>query len=278
MRWTLLAFLSWFPWLWNLQSKGGYAAVKANHSGYVVGLSGWWHSLTMQALKLQRLDAWLSCSALIIVLVASLVFVSFSNRRSSRNVLSVAIWLVLSGTACIAFGPTGALAVVALGGVIGVHWPPDQASRVGLAITAQWLDAGSLVFWPPGNRTHLHAVPSSHAPVADGLLAGRWRRRQCRHAEDWFAVCGRKTTPKTRLVFTLSCGSALGGSRRRWLSCGNPRFMDCRRRTARVPGWQPRTSLAVQTPQLVEAACRSTGSCGLGSSTSSSSTRMGTRH
>lgn len=36
-----VALAVWSPWLWALQSKGGYAAVAANHRGYVVGLAGW---------------------------------------------------------------------------------------------------------------------------------------------------------------------------------------------------------------------------------------------
>jgi dolichyl-phosphate-mannose-protein mannosyltransferase len=43
-----VAFAVWSPWLWALQSKGGYAAVAANHRGYVVGLSGWLNSALSQ--------------------------------------------------------------------------------------------------------------------------------------------------------------------------------------------------------------------------------------
>ncbi|MFN0050802.1 MAG: ArnT family glycosyltransferase, partial [Planctomycetales bacterium] len=49
MGWiAAVAFLIWLPWLWSLQSHGGYAAVASNHRGYVVGISGWWGSLETQ--------------------------------------------------------------------------------------------------------------------------------------------------------------------------------------------------------------------------------------
>ncbi|MBM4074284.1 MAG: glycosyltransferase family 39 protein, partial [Planctomycetes bacterium] len=43
-----IAFVVWSPVLWSLQSKGGYAAVAANHRQYVVGLSGWKNSALRQ--------------------------------------------------------------------------------------------------------------------------------------------------------------------------------------------------------------------------------------
>ena len=52
----LVAFVVWSPWLWSLQSRGGYSAVAANHRGYLVGLSGWWDSARTQ-LRYQSQDA-----------------------------------------------------------------------------------------------------------------------------------------------------------------------------------------------------------------------------
>ncbi len=48
----VIAFATWSPWLWSLQSKGGYASVAANHRQYVVGLSGWWSSAVRQSQQL----------------------------------------------------------------------------------------------------------------------------------------------------------------------------------------------------------------------------------
>lgn len=55
-RWLVIclgAVLLWLPCLWELQEHGGYAAVAANHAGYVVGWSGWWDSM-LRHLEIQR--------------------------------------------------------------------------------------------------------------------------------------------------------------------------------------------------------------------------------
>jgi dolichyl-phosphate-mannose-protein mannosyltransferase len=55
-RWMMIclgAIMLWLPCLWELQEHGGYAAVAANHAGYVVGWSGWWESM-LRHLEIQR--------------------------------------------------------------------------------------------------------------------------------------------------------------------------------------------------------------------------------
>lgn len=53
---AIIAFSVWSPWLWSLQSKGGYASVMANHRQYVVGFSGWWSSFVRQSEQLAALS------------------------------------------------------------------------------------------------------------------------------------------------------------------------------------------------------------------------------
>lgn len=51
LRWlviAIVAFLVWSPVLIGLQKSGGYSVVAANHSRYVVGFSGWFHSFWRQ--------------------------------------------------------------------------------------------------------------------------------------------------------------------------------------------------------------------------------------
>ncbi|MCC7419576.1 MAG: glycosyltransferase family 39 protein, partial [Planctomycetaceae bacterium] len=45
---AVTAILLWSPVWWGLQSKGGYAAVAANHARYFHGLSGWWDAFRQQ--------------------------------------------------------------------------------------------------------------------------------------------------------------------------------------------------------------------------------------
>lgn len=43
-----IALLLWSPVLWMLQDHGGYAAVAANHAGYIGGFANWWDSAVRQ--------------------------------------------------------------------------------------------------------------------------------------------------------------------------------------------------------------------------------------
>ena len=54
-----IAAIVWSPVLWSLQSRGGYAAVAANHRGYVVGLYGWGDSAIRQAGHIGRYENFL---------------------------------------------------------------------------------------------------------------------------------------------------------------------------------------------------------------------------
>lgn len=77
-RWGVIAFgafLCWSPFLWSLQGTGGYAAVAANHAGYVVGWSGWWDSLTRQlAVDRHYAAAMTSCGLFLAMLLAETGF------------------------------------------------------------------------------------------------------------------------------------------------------------------------------------------------------------
>lgn len=66
----ITAFVVWSPWLWSLQSKGGYVSVMANHRQYVVGLSGWLSSLARQWEQLTALTGRLSLVTLFVTYAA----------------------------------------------------------------------------------------------------------------------------------------------------------------------------------------------------------------
>ena len=66
VRWLLIAaigFLVWSPFLFSLQSRGGYAAVAANHRQYLMGLEGWPGSLWRQHANLRHFDGAVSVLA-----------------------------------------------------------------------------------------------------------------------------------------------------------------------------------------------------------------------
>lgn len=83
----LIAFALWSPWLWSLQSKGGYSSVAANHRQYVVGLTGWWPSAVRQIDQLQAVRGLLSETTWLIgfvALLACLLVKSSGPIRTSR--------------------------------------------------------------------------------------------------------------------------------------------------------------------------------------------------
>lgn len=58
------AFLLWSPWLWQLQTYGGYAAVSANHAGYVEGFDSWQDNMVTHLSYHFHFDSWMGAAAL----------------------------------------------------------------------------------------------------------------------------------------------------------------------------------------------------------------------
>lgn len=81
----LVACALWSPWLWSLQSKGGYASVTANHRQYVVGLTGWWPSAVRQIDQLQAVGGLLSETTWLIGFVALLAYPLVTSRGPIRT-------------------------------------------------------------------------------------------------------------------------------------------------------------------------------------------------
>lgn len=83
---AVTAFAVWSPWLWSLQSKGGYASVMANHRQYVVGLAGWLQSLLRQWQQLTSLTGRLS---LLAVFAAFIIISMLADRYAQILTLGV---------------------------------------------------------------------------------------------------------------------------------------------------------------------------------------------
>ncbi len=82
------AFIVWSPWLWALQSKGGYTSVMANHRQYVAGISGWLPSLARQSEQLTALAGRLSLVALLGSYVV--IYLLAAHRMKSNPVPTAA--------------------------------------------------------------------------------------------------------------------------------------------------------------------------------------------
>ena len=68
VRWGVIAaltFVGWLPYLFDLQSEGGYAAVAANHAGYFVGVGNWVAGLLRQWANMRLIEGAIAPLAMI---------------------------------------------------------------------------------------------------------------------------------------------------------------------------------------------------------------------
>jgi len=272
-NWAVMAAIAvsiWAPWLWSLQPKGGYSRVAENHRGYLVGLTGWWDSLSLQAAKLGRLEGALSFLSVILVLVVCCLFARHSNRRCTWNMLlgnrSVAILLLAGSLVGVAIGISGVLAIVAAGGIVGVlscresgGALPSKSKQLAGWLLASWF-AGLLVmipFYTPYPRLTLPwlmvcwlgcgaAVSACVQSVSS--LCGRKSGAQDGDVLDPLqpAVAPEKI-PRGMEIVVAAClmAAILFWTPGAW--------------SRGVPGWNTRTSLFDQAPRLIDDACRSVG-------------------
>jgi dolichyl-phosphate-mannose-protein mannosyltransferase len=119
---AVVAFLIWAPWLWSLQSKGGYAAVMDNHSGYLVGVSGWWNSSVWQNQKLRLMSGASTTVSFLAAWLLTTILHRWSGKRFTWN---LSAWgpVLLYGIAFTAFvGVTdevfGVLVILGPAGVV----------------------------------------------------------------------------------------------------------------------------------------------------------------
>jgi dolichyl-phosphate-mannose-protein mannosyltransferase len=269
-QWSLvagLALLIWSPYLWSLQAKGGYSAVAANHRGYVVGLTGWWRSLTEQAGKLGELDGWPSLHAPLVAILVCLCFQRFSTRRSTWNLLNdnrLALFALPATMGLTAVA--GSNLIVGLGAAAGITWLLASQLRAEEGKTtrepvrlAGWLAAvwyaGLFLTTPlytPYPRLTLPWLAACW--LGGGLLIGGFigRKENCTPARiDASDSTDRGSVPHGPVLFPRA-------SRRSamvmlllavaFVCAGLERLVS----RLDIPGWEPRTGLANATPGIVK--------------------------
>jgi dolichyl-phosphate-mannose-protein mannosyltransferase len=279
VQWAFVAGVAvaiWSPFLWIVEARGGYAAVAANHRGYLVGLSGWWSSLTEQSSKLGALDGWPSFYAPLAAILACLCFQKLSTGRSTWNLLS-AYRPALVGLP-VALGLTivaGSSLVVGLGAAAGIALLLATQSRaedgktsaepirlagwllaawyVGLFLTtplytpyprltlpwltACWLGGGVLIGMVIGREDNATNVRVAASNSTDHQLAGDR------------PVSGQPGSRNSAVVVLL-------------LAIVICAALECFLSRPRVPGWEPRNGLADATPEVLRAIQGSTGLAG----------------
>lgn len=140
---AVTALVVWLPWLWMLQSEGGYAAVKANHGGYWKGLDGWQDRLANHLTYYLSLEGWFGAAAIGIGILAAGTRRWIELRRFTWNedgtkktsgspnefpsiellkrsaIASLSLFVVAT-----AIGPLALLMCLSIGGLLGRFlWP-----------------------------------------------------------------------------------------------------------------------------------------------------------
>ena len=281
LRWSivaLIAFLIWLPWLFSLQEKGGYAAVAANHRGYVVGLSEWTHSFATQARKLSVLDGVPTGCSLLVVFAVSIVRLRQENRRFTWNMLLwndvVFFTLPVAGLVCVIEGANVILATLgAVGIFVGLgrrlsallgetESTRSESTRGALAgwLLTAWF-VGLLFTIPLYTSYPRLMLPLLVACwLGAGILVDAVIGRIRSHADELLAI-EQGTIPllarqrpsavalaRMRPVFVLALGAGivLAAAQRSPLQRG-------------IPGWELRTSLAKLAPAILDDACHNAG-------------------
>jgi len=153
------AAIIWLPYLWSLQSQGGYAPIAANHARYVVGLSGWLDSLSRHVASQQCIEGYVSWIG--VALAAALPVIMLRKEGLAWRGLAccaiasiVALLFAALGTSFVFVVAAAPLGLVA--SAIGLSKMPaaDEATRrrqVGLALVTAWycgLALATSCYWP----------------------------------------------------------------------------------------------------------------------------------
>lgn len=165
-RWmlvTIVAATVWSPVWFGLQDTGGYAAVAANHKGYVNPLREWAAAMLQQVTNHQLLESGLTwVSVPLALIIGGLLLAVFDSRftwkplafgAKKTAVFKLVCGVVVLGMGGMRIGTSACLAIIALGGLAGsLFWPmsvlSDKTSSDGTTKATQLAsDRRTLATW-----------------------------------------------------------------------------------------------------------------------------------
>ena len=279
LRWSIvaaIAFLLWSPVLVGLKSKGGYAAVTANHRRYIVGPSGWVDGLVQQSASHRHLSGLSSCVGIAIA-VALAVWASRPSSTWNRLVerpdgpesttsrdnppsrvslpglfFCISMAALLAGLAAIV-GSAVLLAAMAAIGILLRLLPGLQRSRSGGTDLQTWLLAAwffglfavTPMYWPYPRLTLPWLIASWLGTAALlGQLPARWRA--------WTTDGGKPAGPTAFAWIVATTCLAVGMG---CMAASGTELIE-----KKLPAWQPRTGLETAAAQMAaEAATAASG-------------------
>ncbi|MBT6155324.1 MAG: phospholipid carrier-dependent glycosyltransferase [Planctomycetaceae bacterium] len=251
---ALTAAVVWSPVLLDLNNRGGYAAVAANHRGYFGGLSDWLPSLFRQIDNHRYLEGWLSCGALVLAIVAAVVVRHWTARgftwneskaskaeigsvprqhatggRTNWGVVAAILLLTIASAVSLGSSMTIGVLTVAVIGVRLLGRSKCDETTLPFCLLAVWFCGLSIAtpFYFPYPRLTLPWLVA--AWLGGGAMIG-WTVRKIVDNN------GGTATEKQKHPWWILVGSAV-------LFCGAV-FLGANRWTERgIPGWQSQTGL-----------------------------------
>ncbi|MDA1013674.1 MAG: glycosyltransferase family 39 protein [Planctomycetota bacterium] len=153
---AIVAAAVWSPVWWELQDKGGYAAVAENHRGYLVGLAGWWESFSRHVSMHQEFETLEFINRAFFVTLGYWIVVRFTWNAADNSALPGAdrlkeIWLLVIGFGflySLAPGfPVVACGCLAVGFGIFNRWRSSGDSIADRATSPVTTPESDLAFW-----------------------------------------------------------------------------------------------------------------------------------
>ena len=252
---ALTAAVVWSPVLLDLNKRGGYAVVAANHRGYLGGLSDWLPSLSRQIDNHRYLEGWLSCGSLVLAMVAAVVVRHWTTRgftwneskarmpnipsepkqettggRTNWKVVVSLLLLTMASAVFVGSSITIGVLTVAVTGVHLLGRSKCDETTLPFCLLAVWFCGLSMAtpFYFPYPRLTLPWLVA--AWLGGGAMIG-WTVRK------FVGNNGGQATEKEMHSWWILAGSAV-------LFCGEVFWGANRWTEGGIPGWQSQTGLA----------------------------------
>lgn len=251
-QWGMIAAVAailWAPYLSELQSCGGYAAVAANHKNYIVGLNGWASSALRHLQVDQFYSSWRSALGVAVGSLLAWMALKMTNSQPLRDrKYSVHSFLFFAGATAFSLAVTFAGSILPLlvaASLVVVFWNrlPRSDSQwptvpLGMWILLAWIAGLTLAtpMYRPYPRLILPWMVALYIAAATGIAqtiltlcrpnsadetdagpAAAGKISEIRHSE-W------RTSGQTILVLAVPILAAV-----LCVSAGHPRFLENRR-------------------------------------------------
>lgn len=162
---AITAFVVWSPWLWMLQDRGGYQAVRDNHGGYWMGVEGWQQRLADHITYYFTLEGWFGAVAVGVGLLAAGTRRWIELKRSTWN--SDSQTRLSHDSAAAPFPSNSALARFVVGAIV-LFVLGSAVGTVGLLTCIGVGGLAGMFLWPVNAELHRRSSANDPSPPVEG--------------------------------------------------------------------------------------------------------------